>query len=48
MSDQLKLKTMSKIIQFIVINQKPEYVGAPQKKFAWIIGLILAVLMFSF
>ncbi|MDX9971049.1 MAG: DUF4395 domain-containing protein [Candidatus Gracilibacteria bacterium] len=27
-------------------NQKPEYVGAPQKKFAWAIGLILALTMF--
>lgn len=32
--------------KFIVRNQVPEYVGAEQKKFAWIIGLILAVTMF--
>lgn len=29
-----------------VSNQKPEYVGAPQKRFAWILGLILALFMF--
>ena len=34
--------------RLIVTNQKPEYVGAPQKKFAWIIGLVLAVTMFYF
>jgi hypothetical protein len=28
-----------------VFNQKPEYVGAPQKKFAWGIGLALASFM---
>ena len=32
--------------RFIVRNQVPEYVGAQQKKFAWIIGIILAVVMF--
>ncbi|MEI7942973.1 MAG: DUF4395 domain-containing protein, partial [Candidatus Riflemargulisbacteria bacterium] len=32
--------------RLIVRNQTPEYVGAPQKKFAWIIGNILAVIMF--
>lgn len=32
--------------RFIVKNQTPEYVGAPQKKFAWMIGLTLAVVMF--
>jgi len=31
--------------RWIVSNQTPEYVGAPQKKFAWIIGIILAVIM---
>lgn len=31
--------------RFIVRNQVPEYVGAPQKKFAWIIGLTLALIM---
>ena len=32
--------------RLIVRNQTPEYVGAPQKKFAWIIGLVLVVTMF--
>jgi hypothetical protein len=32
--------------RFIVGRQTPEYVGAPQKKFAWIIGLSLASIMF--
>lgn len=32
--------------RFIVRKQRPEYVGAPQKKFAWIIGLVLAFTMF--
>jgi hypothetical protein len=32
--------------RLIVGNQNPEYVGAQQKKFAWIIGLALASLMF--
>ena len=32
--------------RLIVRNQVPEYVGAKQKKFAWIIGVILASLMF--
>ena len=30
----------------IVGNQKPEYVGAPQKKFSWFIGLALSGIMF--
>lgn len=30
----------------IVKNQTPEYVGAPQKKFAWMIGVVLASAMF--
>jgi hypothetical protein len=34
--------------RLIVGNQNPEYVGAQQKKFAWIIGLALATLMFIF
>ncbi|MFC1723686.1 DUF4395 domain-containing protein [Nanoarchaeota archaeon] len=29
-----------------VIKQKPEYSGAPQKKFAWALGLIMASTMF--
>lgn len=32
--------------RMIVRNQVPEYVGAKQKKFAWIIGIVLAVAMF--
>ena len=32
--------------RLIVRNQVPEYVGAPQKKFAWIIGVILSSLIF--
>src|SRR5689334_18978757 len=28
--------------RLIVSKQVPEYVGAPQKKFAWIIGVILS------
>lgn len=32
--------------RLILRNQTPEYVGAPQKKFAWIIGIILALNMF--
>jgi hypothetical protein len=31
--------------QWIVRNQEPEYVGAPQKRFAWAIGFTLALLM---
>jgi len=33
--------------RWIVRNQTPEYVGAQQKKFAWIIGIVLAVAMFA-
>src|SRR5215218_4300766 len=32
--------------RLIVSKQVPEYVGAPQKKFAWEIGIVLASLMF--
>lgn len=32
--------------RLIVSNQVPEYVGAQQKKFAWIIGVIISVSMF--
>jgi hypothetical protein len=32
--------------RFFVRNQEVEYVGAPQKRFAWMIGLALAILMF--
>lgn len=34
--------------RLIVRNQNPEYVGARQKKFAWIIGLVLSFTMFIF
>jgi hypothetical protein len=32
--------------RMMVSNQNPEYVGAPQKKFAWGIGFVLSFLMF--
>ena len=32
--------------RFFVQNQTPEYVGAAQKRFAWLIGLMLAIPMF--
>ena len=32
--------------RLIVSNQVPEYVGAKQKKFAWIIGVVLSASMF--
>ena len=34
--------------RFFVQNQKPEYVGAVQKRFAWILGFILAWPMFYY
>lgn len=34
--------------RLIVRNQTPEYVGAAQKKFAWIIGVAMAAIMFIF
>src|SRR3954453_2637586 len=34
--------------RLIVRNQVPEYVGAAQKKFAWIIGVMLSGTMFIF
>jgi len=34
--------------RLIVRNQVPEYVGARQKKFAWIIGVFLSATMFFF
>ncbi|MCK5028789.1 MAG: DUF4395 domain-containing protein [Bacteroidales bacterium] len=33
--------------RLIVSRQTPEYVGATQKKFAWVIGLALAIIMFA-
>jgi hypothetical protein len=32
--------------RFFVARQKPEYVGAAQKRFAWSIGLTLSIIMF--
>jgi hypothetical protein len=32
--------------RLIVGNQVPEYVGAPQKRYAWILGVLLASVMF--
>jgi hypothetical protein len=32
--------------QWLVRKQQPEYVGAPQKRFAWAIGFVLAATMF--
>ncbi len=34
--------------RLIVRNQVPEYVGARQKKFAWMIGMALSAIMFIF
>ena len=34
--------------RIIVSKQVPEYVDAPQKKFAWTIGIILSAIMFFF
>ncbi len=34
------------ISRFFVRHQEVEYVGAPQKRFAWLIGLVLAIVMF--
>src|SRR4051794_4042991 len=34
--------------RLIVRNQVPEYVGAAQKRFAWIIGIFLSAIMFIF
>ena len=34
--------------RLVVGNQNPEYVGASQKKFAWVIGLALSAMMFIF
>src|SRR5882762_8982245 len=34
--------------RLIVRNQVPEYVGAQQKKFAWVIGVALSAIMFIF
>jgi len=36
------------IARMIIRNQTPEYVGAQQKQFAWIIGLVMASIFFYF
>ena len=36
------------LARLIVRAQKPEYVGAAQKKFAWMIGVVLAAIMFYY
>jgi hypothetical protein len=36
------------LARLIVGNQTPEYVGAAQKKFAWIIGVLLSATMFYY
>ena len=36
------------VARLIVRNQTPEYVGAPAKKFAWIIGIVLSAIMFYY
>ena len=41
-----KFSPMLIIGRLIVRNQKPEYVGAKQKKFAWMIGVVLSGIMF--
>ncbi len=41
-----KFSPMLIIGRLIVGNQVPEYVGAKQKKFAWIIGVVLSASMF--
>jgi hypothetical protein len=33
------------VAQWVVRKQQPEYVGAPQKRFAWAIGFVLALTM---
>ncbi len=40
-----KFSIIGKLGQLIVKKQKPEYVGAIQKRFAWSIGLIMSFLM---
>lgn len=36
------------LARLIVKNQTPEYVGAAQKRFAWVIGVILSAAMFYY
>jgi hypothetical protein len=48
----IKFSPISQLANFIVRKQKPEYVGAIQKRFAWSIGLALSsamiILLFGF
>ena len=41
----VKFSPISNVANFIVRKQKPEYVGAIQKRFAWSLGLILSSTM---
>lgn len=41
----LRWSPLSRLGDLIVLNQTPDYVGAVQKRFAWSIGLFLALLM---
>jgi hypothetical protein len=41
-----RLAPMLILGRWIVRNQTPEYVGAPQKQFAWKIGFVLSTIMF--
>lgn len=43
---QPKYSPMLIIGRLIVRNQRPEYVGAAQKRFAWMVGLFLSASMF--
>lgn len=36
---------ISRIAEWIVAHQRPEYVGAVQKRFAWSIGLVMSFIM---
>src|SRR5450759_4778532 len=41
-----KVFVMAFLVDFFVRNQEPEYVGTPQKRFAWSIGFVLALTVF--
>jgi len=41
-----KFAPISRFANWIVRKQKPDYVGAIQKKFAWILGFSMALTMF--
>lgn len=38
----IKFSPVSRVANWIVRNQEPEYIGAVQKRFAWTIGLMLS------